>query len=70
VTFFLESKNQTNNLLISHEYPNWLSENSEYHIVFDVQFDVRHKARLVTGGNREVDEKEDIYSDVVRMDTV
>jgi hypothetical protein len=36
-----------------------------YHIVFDVKYDLRHKARLVAGGN-----KEDIYSGVAHMDTV
>jgi hypothetical protein len=29
-----------------------------------------HKARLVAGGNWTVNDKEDIYSGVVRMDTV
>ena len=41
-----------------------------YHIEFDVKYDLRHKARLVAGGNWTVNEKEDIYSGVVRMDTV
>jgi hypothetical protein len=41
-----------------------------YHIVFDVQFYLSHKARLVPGGNWAVNETEDIYSGVVRMDTV
>jgi hypothetical protein len=41
-----------------------------YHIVFDVKYDLRHKARLVAGGNWTVNDKEDIYSGVVRMDTV
>jgi hypothetical protein len=40
-----------------------------YHIVFDVKYDLRHKARLVAGGNWTVNDKEDIYSGVVRMDT-
>jgi hypothetical protein len=40
------------------------------HIVFDVKLDLRHKARLVIGGNGTVNDKEDIYSGVVRMDTV
>ena len=39
-------------------------------MVFDVKYDLRHKARLVAGGNWTVNEKEDIYSGVVRMDTV
>jgi hypothetical protein len=41
-----------------------------YHIVFDVKYDLRHKVRLVAGGNWTVNDKEDIYSGVVRMDTV
>jgi hypothetical protein len=41
-----------------------------YHMVFDVKYDLRHKARLVAGGNWTVNDKEDIYSGVVRMDTV
>jgi Reverse transcriptase (RNA-dependent DNA polymerase) len=41
-----------------------------YHIVFDVKYDLRHKARLVAGGNWTVNDKKDIYSGVVRMDTV
>jgi hypothetical protein len=40
-----------------------------YHMVFDVNYDLRHKARLVAGGNWTVNDKEDIYSGVVRMDT-
>jgi hypothetical protein len=39
-------------------------------MVFDVKYDLRRKARLVLGGNRTVNEKEDIYSGVVRMHTV
>jgi hypothetical protein len=41
-----------------------------YHIVFDVKYDLRHKARLVVGDNWTVHDKEDIYSGVVRMDTI
>jgi hypothetical protein len=41
-----------------------------YHIVFDVKYDLRHKAKLVAGGSWTVNDKEDIYSGVVRMDTV
>jgi hypothetical protein len=41
-----------------------------HHIVCDVKYDLRHKARLVAGGNWTVNDKEDIYSGVVRMDTV
>jgi hypothetical protein len=39
-------------------------------MVFDVKYDPRCKARLVVGGNWTVNNKEDIYSGVVRMDTV
>jgi hypothetical protein len=39
-------------------------------MVFDVKYDLRHKSRLVAGGNWTVNDKEDIYSGVVRMDTV
>jgi hypothetical protein len=41
-----------------------------YHMVFDVKYDLKHKARLVASGNWTVNGKEDIYSGVVRMDTV
>jgi hypothetical protein len=41
-----------------------------YHMVFDVKYDLRHKARLVAGYDWTVNDKEDIYSGVVRMDTV
>ena len=41
-----------------------------YHIVFDVKFDLRHKARLVADGNWTEATREDIYSGVVAMDTV
>jgi hypothetical protein len=39
-------------------------------MVFDVKYDLRHKEKLVAGGNWTVNDKEDIYSGVVRMDTV
>jgi hypothetical protein len=39
-------------------------------MVFDAKYDLRYKARLVAGGNWTVNEKEDIYSGVVRIDTV
>jgi hypothetical protein len=39
-------------------------------MVFDVKYDLRHKSRLVSNGNWTVNDKEDIYSGVVRMDTV
>ena len=41
-----------------------------YHIVFDVKFDLRRKARLVAGGNWTEPPKEDVYSGVVGMDTI
>jgi hypothetical protein len=37
---------------------------------FDVKYDLRHKTRLVSGVYRTVNDKDDIYSGVVRMDTV
>ena len=39
-------------------------------MVSDVNHDLRHKARLVAGGNWTVNEKEDIYSGVERMHSV
>jgi hypothetical protein len=39
-------------------------------MVFDVKYDLRHKARLVSNANWNVNDKEDIYSGVVKMDTV
>jgi hypothetical protein len=39
-------------------------------MVFDVKYDLGHKARLVSGGNWTVNDKENIYSGVVHMDTV
>jgi hypothetical protein len=41
-----------------------------YHMIFDVKYYLRYMARLVTGGNWTVNDKEDIYSGVVCMDTV
>ena len=41
-----------------------------YHMVFDVKYDLRHKARLVAGGNWTIYDKEDIYSGVFLMNTV
>jgi hypothetical protein len=41
-----------------------------FHIVFDVKYDLRHKARLVAGVDWTVNDKEDIYSGFARMDTV
>jgi hypothetical protein len=39
-------------------------------MVFDVKYDLRHKTRLVAGVNWTVNDKEDIYSGVLRMDTI
>jgi hypothetical protein len=41
-----------------------------YHMIYDVKFDGRRKARLVAGGNWMVTPKEDIYSGVIVMDSV
>ena len=41
-----------------------------YHIIFDVKFDLRRKARLVAGGHRTIKTSEDIYSGVVGMETI
>ena len=41
-----------------------------YHIVFDVKFDGRRKARLVADGNHTTMGKEDVYSGVVGLDTI
>jgi hypothetical protein len=32
-----------------------------YHMAFDVKYDLRHKSRLVAGGNWTVNDKEDIH---------
>jgi hypothetical protein len=39
-------------------------------MVFDVKYELIHKARLVAISNWTVNDKEDIYSGVFRMDTV
>ena len=41
-----------------------------YHIVFDVKFDLRKKARLVAGGHKTDPPKEDLYSGVVDLMTI
>ena len=41
-----------------------------YHLVFDVKFDLRKKARLVAGGNKTTPPKEDLYSGVVDLMSV
>ena len=50
---------------ISKEY-----QKIPYHIIFDVKFDLRRKARLVAGGNWTNPGKEDLYSGVVGMESV
>jgi hypothetical protein len=42
----------------------------EYHIVFDVNCNLRHKARLVVGSNWIFNDKEYNYSGFLRMDTI
>jgi hypothetical protein len=39
-------------------------------MIFDIKYDLRYEARLVSGGNWTVNDKDDIYSGVVRVDTV
>jgi hypothetical protein len=39
-------------------------------MLLDVKYNLRHKARLVAVGNWTVNDKEDIYSGFVCMDTV
>jgi hypothetical protein len=39
-------------------------------MAIDVKYDLRHKSRLVAGGNWTINDKEDIYSGVLRMDNV
>ena len=41
-----------------------------YNIIFDVKFDLRHKARLVAGGHKTDPPREDIYSGVVGRETI
>jgi hypothetical protein len=41
-----------------------------YHLVFDVKFDLRRKARLVAGRNWTDPPKEDVYSGAVSLDSV
>ena len=41
-----------------------------YHFIWDVKFDLRHKCRLVAGGNWMDPPKEDVYSGIVSMDTI
>ena len=41
-----------------------------YHMIYDVKFDLRRKARLVAGGNHTEPPKEDVYSGVVGMETI
>jgi hypothetical protein len=37
-------------------------------MIFDVKYDLRHKARLVAGDNFTVNNKDDIYSGEILMD--
>jgi hypothetical protein len=39
-------------------------------MIFDVKYDLRHKARLVSRGDWTVNDKKYIHSGVLRMDTV
>src|SRR5687767_3794172 len=41
-----------------------------YHCIYDVRFDVRMKCRLVAGGHMTVPSDEEVFSDVVSMETV
>ena len=41
-----------------------------YHMVFDVKFDLRRKARLVVGGDHQMGPKDESYSGVVSLTTV
>ena len=51
--------------VLSEEY-----KQVSYHFVFDVKFDLRCKARLVADGNWTEIVKEDVYSDVIGIETV
>ena len=61
---------QTFKLLDKGELPPTGYQKIPYHIVFDVKFDLRRKARLVAGGNCTSLEREDIYSGVVGLDSI
>ena len=41
-----------------------------YHMVFDVKFDLRQKARLVVGGDHQTGPKDESYSGVVSLTTI
>ena len=41
-----------------------------YHLVFDVKFDLRRKARLVANGNKTNPHGEDVYSGVVAIESI
>ena len=41
-----------------------------YHVVFDVKFDLRRKARLVVGGDHQTGPKDESYSGVVSLTTI
>jgi hypothetical protein len=61
---------ETFRVLEDHEYLPITYKKIPYHMVFDVKFDLRQKARLVAGGNWTDPPKEDIYSGVVSLDTI
>ena len=41
-----------------------------YHMVFDVKFDLRRKARLVVGGDHQTGPKDESYSGVVSLTAI
>ena len=41
-----------------------------YHMVFDVEIDLRRKARLVVGGDHQTGPKDESYSGVVSLTTI
>jgi len=61
---------QTFRVLENNEFLDDTYKLIPYHIVFDVKFDLRRKARLVAGGHKTNPPKEDVYSGVVSMDSV
>jgi hypothetical protein len=45
-------------------------QNILYHMLSDIKYDIKCKGKLVAGGNWTLNDKEDIYPGVVRMNTV
>ena len=45
-------------------------QNLSYHVVFNVKFDLRRKARLVAGGDHQTWPKDESYSGVVSLTTI